>query len=394
MKIPISILNLCGVFIFVFLSSPFIIPEISLTIQQITCIKSILICFAICQLLSKHLFVTYKVVLLLVGVLIWSTAQFTLNSESLNVFFSDFLTIIYFFCFYLLCERSAELRTKLVNIWFFLIVGFMILSIIGSLLFKFIPGIYHWSGEGGYDTVHCSLLGSIHVSSENSRLSWYFAEPSYFGFFLGFNMLVITKYGKEIYGKKYKLLLLLALLLCILVSSNTLYVTLFITLFFCSIQKLGWFSMKKIQLFLIISVFMALLIFPNTDLYNVYQQYEQVAESSLADRQSRLQISSSLFHDLSIRDYFWGIGGEQIGNLYGKGESNAFYKMFIEYGSLSILLHILFIYKFLSCNMYAFVFAIVGLNAVIIHLTPMFILNILVLHFLFSDRNKFVLMKK
>lgn len=394
MKIPISALNLYGVYIFVFLSSPFIIPEISLTIQQIICIKSVIICFAVYQLLSKRLFVTSKVALLLVGVLIWSTAQFTLNKESVNTFLSDFLTVIYFFCFYLLCERSIELRAKLVNVWFLLIVGIVILSIAGFVLLKIIPNIYHWSGAGGYDTVHCSLFGSIHVSPERNRLSWYFAEPSYLGFFLGLNMAVISKYGNEICGKKYKYPLPLALLLCILLRSNTLYVSLFITLFFCGIQRIGLFSAKKIQGFLIISVFVALLIFPTTDLYNLYQQYEQVAESSLADRQSRLQVSSSLFQDLSIRDCIWGIGSEEIGNIYGKGESNAFYKMFIEYGGLSVLLFTLFVYKFLSSNMYAFVFAIVGLNAVIIHLTPLFILNILVVHFLFSNENELILTKK
>ena len=91
----------------------------------------------------------------------------------------------------------------------------------------------------------------------------------------------------------------------------------------------------------------------------IYTSYNLL--SSLGDRQSRMISSAEIYQDMSAWEYLWGKGSDYVALLNGRGESNTYYKIFIEQGTVPLVLFLIYI-KF---------FVLIAFNSTICHFSPM-----------------------
>ena len=233
------------------------------------------------------------------------------------------------------------------------------------------------------------LLGFIHESNLSSRPSWFFAEPSYLGFYLGLNITFINDYIKQNgYNKNKRIIFMFIYFIsCISIGSNTLYVALTLSFIISFFEKIKYISYNIYTNIIIIIIAIILIVLPTLDFFSLYLEFEAVQNSSMGDRQSRIISSSVIMQDMNLKDYIIGMGSSTVEILTGKGESNVYYKLFVEQGIVSIILYIYFIKnQFKHCPLYVFTYIILAFNATIVHFMPLTFFNIFALSSFYNNK--------
>jgi hypothetical protein len=231
---------------------------------------------------------------------------------------------------------------------------------------------------GNYDVGFNYLFGGVSIKGNFYRPQYYFAEPSYLGFFLGFCFL----YLKQLYWIKKRWIKLLTILIAgILVNSFTFYFAMLIGI----ISEWMYFSLKSFLKPTTISkvYFVSFIVISAiylTQLDKVNKVFFEKYPTSFNARQGRIEKSIATLQKMNFTEILLGKG---TGFMYldktrkTMGESNAHMRTLIENGLIILSIYLFVIYFFLKKTPSLLLYTLVALHSVVVLETPFFILIIL-----------------
>ena len=225
----------------------------------------------------------------------------------------------------------------------------------------------------GYDVNFNYLFGSVQKKLSLFQPHYYFLEPSYYGFFLGFSFLYLFQL-KQI---KFQFLKLIPILISgLILFSFTFYTALVIGLISFLIYKISnpFLNSRHLsKLFLVSFVFLSLISYEYTDRA---KETIFIASSSFYNRIQRINLSLETIKTMNATEKLFGKGTGHIisDDFRDLKESNSYLKVFIENGAVVLLFWLLIIYFILRDNPPLLMFVLVSLHAVVLLETPFFIL--------------------
>ena len=245
-----------------------------------------------------------------------------------------------------------------------------IISFLGST-FHFIP--FPMKKIGGYFVGYNYLFGGVSMKAFY-RPQWYFAEPSYLGFFLGFAFLFLKKQDKV----KYKTLkLILVFVAGMLVFSMTFYFSMLIGLFseFVIVRLMPFIKPVRLSLIYLI-LFVAVSSVYITQLDKVGDIFFSDFSTSFNNRKERMELSIAILKKMNFTELLTGKGTGYISIDKNRifGASNSYMRTLVENGVIVLLIYLLLIYSFLKQSPSLLIYTLVGLSSVVILETPFFML--------------------
>jgi len=248
-----------------------------------------------------------------------------------------------------------------------------IMAFLGAT-FKIIP--FPMRTIGGYDIGYNFLFGGVSMKGFY-RPQWYFSEPSYLGFFLGFAFLFLKKQ----YWIKYRIVkLALVFIAGVLVFSMTFYFSMIIGLISELIiiritRFMNPMNLSKVYLvsFVIISAIYI------TQLNKVGKVFFSDYSTSFINRKNRIDLSLATLKKMN----FWelsvgkGTGFISIDKTRKMAESDSYIRTLIENGAIVLIIYLFIIYYFLRNNPSLLLYTLVALSSVVVLETPFFMLIIL-----------------
>lgn len=251
------------------------------------------------------------------------------------------------------------------------IVGGII--IISYLIFHKYPGLFSYSDDiagSGYHGFFNYLLGII--NEDKFRPCWYFAEPSYSGFFLGFNFLMALR--REYSSKKRRFIEYAVLLGGIFCTGST-------GTFVYLILSMGvWFAYKSriktsiIEIILYCSLIFSIQVLPTIDTFSYFSAAVERSEASFLSRQNRYNIANEVKKDMTMTDLLVGKGPEYVTVKYKEGLSDAYNKMYCEFGILFLIVFLLYVRRLTRKNLPVYCFSLMSYLSIVIFITPIILL--------------------
>ena len=339
-------------------------------------------------LLDNH---TLPIKLLIVMLLFPQAASYHNTTKSVSVYLSIF--ILYFFlicifrssyiinavilavdiaffweCVKFLNNKEIYITIKRRFIQFSIIVAaFIVLS---ELAYKILPGIYSYQEIDDYKSYFNPIFGLI--NGEKERPCWFFAEPSYCGYYLGVCFFLL--YGNANFTKMQKLLIIVLFAIAIFFTASLgTYVFIFLTL----LSALFTHFLKKkffLEIVLYASILFVLIIIPQIEELQLLQVYDNDTTSFL-DRQERMNNANILMNNMSIGEVLLGYGINYSAEKYGIGLSDAYHKMYCEYGVIYLVLFLAIIRKTTVNHFTVYTFILLSFFSVIIHDSPIMLLS-------------------
>lgn len=384
-----SSLNIYILLLFIIFFNPFIFCEWFFQGLPLVSIRFFFLLILSIQLIRNKLYTTKNELIFICYIFTYLSVELYINKSSNQYFVNDVISILFFIVFYLIKNNIPFLESKMIKTYITLLILMSAMSLASLIVYKLAPFLFYFAGYGNYNTYLNPLLGFIHESNLSSRPSWFFAEPSYLGFYLGLNITFINDYIKQKgYNKNKRIIFMFIYFIsCISIGSNTLYVALTLSFIISFFEKIKYISYNIYTNIIIVIIAIILIILPTLDFFSLYLEFEAVQNSSMGDRQSRIISSSVIMQDMNLKDYIIGMGSSTVEILTGKGESNVYYKLFVEQGIVSIILYIYFIKnQFKHCPLYVFTYIILAFNATIVHFMPLTFFNIFALSSFYNNK--------
>lgn len=281
--------------------------------------------------------------------------------------------IIFYSTSYFLILNNTKYVYVITNIWNKITLYFAYLTIISFVCSNFNLLSFKELTVGEYPVEFNPILGMVHPGLFFKRPSLYFAEPSYLGFFLGLNSLFLI--SQKNIPKTSKSLVFIAALLT---GAKTVWIGFIpvILLFFVNTSLRIKKSKNQHIITLVVSLILIILVYKYSDLLINFN------DASYLSRQDRISNSFKILKENStIFDFLVGHGSTYIVKTYKQGESNAFIKLLVEYGFISLISVVYFIYIFFKEKPYLMYFTFIALNAVVILITPLFFLNVAIIFY-------------
>lgn len=329
--------------------------------------------FYLCYFISKK-YKTAEVNLL------WSIIIAGLSFCSISLLHNGILTILYRDFFPCLIMGAAVIllgRIKQFNcwndfeqVWKFLLKIVVVSSFISGLFFKLgLINLAVIQDVENYACAHYPFLGLINLSSE--RVAWYFAEPSYLGFFLGFNLIFAYNFFKN--KGKGKIWLILYVLSILFVGSSTGIFASIGALAFYLLYRNGILKSNVWKLlFLALIPFLILYITTSPDLDVLLEYFGKMREqNSGLDRSKRLIYAVDTISRMNSVDLMIGMGENYFLDSFGVGVANTYIRIVIEYGCIYLLTFILLTLTFLKHSTYEYFFFFIAINSTDIAMTPL-----------------------
>ena len=273
---------------------------------------------------------------------------------------------------------STEDRIKVGNHLFSTLIVFIsiltIISFIGANtgLIRFEP-----RNLAGYDIRFNYILGGVSLKWFY-RPQYYFDEPSYLGFFLGFAFF----YLKEASWIKHKSIKLLIIFIAgVLVLSVTFYATFLIGFFseFLIVKITPFISNRNLsKIYLVVFIILSTVLI--SKLSEVHMLFFSGYSNSFLNRMTRIEISLETLHKMSFFQLLTGNGTGFIALDISRilGASNSYIKTLVNNGLIILIVYLFIIYNFLKDHPTLLLYTLVGLSSVVILETP-FLLFIIVL---------------
>lgn len=243
--------------------------------------------------------------------------------------------------------------------------------ILAHFIYQYVPGIFSYSEDiAGYHGYINVILGII--NDDKMRPCWYFAEPSYSGFFLGFCFLLSL--NKQYSSKKKKVANCMILLMGVIFTGSTgTYVYLCASLLVWGLTKVN-IKPALIEAALYGAIFATLVVLPKVEEYGYLSIAVQRSEASFLSRQNRLNIAKEVANDMTITDMLVGKGPEYVTVKYQEGLSDAYSKMYCEFGIVFLFFFLLHVRKIVKSNLPILTFSMLSYLSVIIFITPLVLL--------------------
>ena len=267
-------------------------------------VRLILTLVLVFVLFSRKILVTKSEFAFLLLSVAYCTAEWLYNPAYNKNFINDLIFFMFCFSFYIIQKDMQNLKVKVIKVWVGIVSLASISSVLSCVLYAFLPSTFFPAGYDGYATV-INPLGFIHLETGGFRPSWFFAEPSYLGFYLGANLLFVYRYYKTRLPKSaFKLFMMIYLLSCFTVQSGTIVVSLAFSFLISIFYKLAFKSTTTLYWLLVALMIVVLIVVLELDLMEIYTSYNLL--SSLGDRQSRMISSAEIYQDMSAWEYLWG----------------------------------------------------------------------------------------
>lgn len=353
-------------------------------------------------IISSEVFVNkyFRYVLFLSGVIfLFIRTGNKLKRKNWYLFLSIFLIILFYSFYYLIAFPGSQFRvidwlfivicsfaitvfiaTKWDVRYWYSILFFMIVTSTLSIV-SFFASNYNLIGYsnafiGGYEVGFNPILGMVFWTDSYFRPSFYFLEPSYLGFFLGFSFFFILE-GQQFIYKNY--IVLLILIASLLSGSFTLYFSFLVAISTYIIKKTIFKHCRPENISLMYFTFFIIVFILILVVFNEYKdKVEFDFKTSLWDRKERISNSLNLISSGSTSEWFFGRGPGSNGVIFEKGESNAFVRLFIEEGMIFCMLVFVLIYRALKSRPSLLMFVLISLNSVVMIETPLFVYLLIV----------------
>lgn len=262
-------------------------------------------------------------------------------------------------------------------IWFGFMKIIIISVIVSSLLYNCgLKFLFIHQTVSDYSVAHIPFLGLIHYINNEGvsycRPSWYLAEPSYLGFFLGIQTLLIYKY----FQKKNRIWFYLFVIALLLTNSNTGFIAVIVSLIFNFLDR--YKIVNKYILVLILPLMINAFAFWDTS--ELVMNNSRAKSSSLIDRQIRLGIAFNEIEAMNSKQLLFGKGKSFLDEL-DKGVSNAYLQMLLVSGIFFLVIYIVLLFVLFRYSCYEFYFVFIALNSTEIAFTSLVFLIGIVMYF-------------
>lgn len=236
-----------------------------------------------------------------------------------------------------------------------------------------------------YELFFNPLIGALNLG--RIRPEWYFSEPNYLGTFLALCVPVLISYFPRLSNWKRFIFGALLLYTTILVNSYGALLALGIGLIGYIFYRLLHINGSIFQLAIIVGVVSAVLIVPNYDTSDMRSDYEEIASSSLNDRQERTADSKTILANMDIADYLFGRGLNSVSELTGKGTSMVYYTLIIEWGLFFTLIFFTAILTMLRENFLTQLILLANFFCTEAFLNPLLLLSLFIICLGTKDKN-------
>lgn len=383
------LLNFGIILLLMFLSQPFIIWER-------------IVFWKICLTLGAFTILFYNTAknsnfsngsLVVFSVLLFYLIYNLFRSYAFNSFVNELYNVLIIYLFYL-NKFVREISKKILLLSKYLIPIFSIFSLFALLFFD----IFHQSqireGEIGYETsLNNIFLGRFFTGFIPGllRYSFFFNEPSYFGFFFGLALIVL--FELELISRKVLLFQVLLLLIINQSGSFALSSLFYLVSFFFIRKNPENFNLRWSCVFIILLVLIYTLSFVNLETFvNLFSESflnsGEVRSLSYFNRFDRASNFARYLQDSNWVQLFFGNQFITQSALLrdGFGISNGLIKLFHDFGLLGLLLFCFFISYAVNFNIRILVYIFIGAVNISILLTP--VLFFIVLSIFKSSNSK------
>lgn len=315
--------------------------------------------------------------------LLYILYQIAFNYSYFQATFSELIIICICYLLIYNLKNNKNLFNYFITRWIKLLWLIVYVALFANLLFLFYPSVFPNSETGGYIRQEIYFLGRFFTGSIGYRYSGFFNEPSYFGFFVGINALMLFSLKQKVHNKY---LLITSLIVLGIISQSFIFIismgtiALLYGILFAFDDK-----HKKIMIYALIITGLFLVYFNSKGLdNNILNLDEQVnsyssRSSSYINRNQRLENSLNTLKTSSLIELIMGRGYGYIVKKYQMGESSGYLNILIEYGIIGILFLFYYIYSNLKNAPFMQIFIIISLTSLTIVITPWFLLNIVFL---------------
>jgi hypothetical protein len=228
----------------------------------------------------------------------------------------------------------------------------------------------------GYDIGFNYLFGAVSFTRTFYRPQYYFAEPSYLGFFLGFSTLLLT----QLYGiKRKRTKLVLVFIAGMLVYSYTFYAAIIIGIiaeWIFNYLKSYLSTLNISRVFFILFITISLIYITQLDkVDNIFKNFE----TSFYDRRHRAELSLITLRNMTVGEIMLGKGTGfiSIDKKRNRAESNSYIRVLVENGIIVLFIYLFIIYYLLKRKPSLLLYTLVALHSVVVLETPFFLLILL-----------------
>ena len=363
-----------SIFIYLLLSLPFMFSATLLDNHNAP-IKLLIVMLLFPQTLYVKNSIRSVKVYMMVFVIYFLLISILRSDYFVNAFLLALDVFFFWECVKLLSNDGLYQSVKKRYIQFSTIIACFV--VVAAFAYKFLPSIFSYTEINDYKSYFNPLLGLI--NGEKERPCWYFAEPSYCGFFLGVSFLFL--YSSANYSRQQKILItiLFALAIFFCASLGT-YIYMFITLLLSLFVK-RFKRTLPLEVILYGSIIFVLVVIPQIEELQVLQYFDmETNATSFIDRQERIEMANSIMNNMSFVDKLFGCGINYAAEKYEIGLSDAYHKMFCEYGIFYLLLFLLVVRKLTKDNFTTYMFILLSFFSVIIHDSPIMLLTYLLIY--------------
>jgi hypothetical protein len=234
---------------------------------------------------------------------------------------------------------------------------------------------FHTTVIAGYNVGYNLVFGLVHSRFAVVRPSDYFFEPSYLAFFLGFSFFYLIKAD---WIKRKNMYCFFVCIAGILTGSYTFYVSTIMVLLIMFFHKFIPKQLKdKFYNWYLIG-FVILSIFYLSNFGNVSGTILSSFKTSFSTRKERIVNSVNLIKSEKPVQLILGSGPGSIAKSRALGESNAYVKLLIEEGLITLVAILILIYYSLRKNQFLLLFSLFALHSVVLIETPLFIFLLLI----------------
>ena len=256
------------------------------------------------------------------------------SPQSLSDIVYVIVLIIFTFCLYHFLKRAKNLFWIICMFWLLLLFVVSAFSVASFFAFNFHLATYKETLIGAYDYYYNPLFGYIHLKDFETRSlgrSCYFMlEPSYLAFFLTTNFFFIDSFPINPALKfSGKFIVFAGALSAVSTASWVVFGLIFGVAFAYWVLK-GIVHNKKIVNIiiygLIAAVVFLIIYIPKDILINI------IGTSSYSDRESRVGASLIILAGSDFSHLLFGSSPAYLEKVFGKGESDQFFKLLVEEG--------------------------------------------------------------
>ena len=348
-----------------FLGQPFLFSALYLGGKQFS-LKILILLFmgGLTFIDKKAIPAKVKIVFLVVSIFYLLSGIYNFD-YFLNTLFL-FFDVIFFYFVLINFLNDLWFRTYLYKINMLLAIFIAASTILSFFFLLYKPSSFSVLDVDDYPVFYNMFLGMI--SAFNFRAHWYFAEPSYCGFYLGVHLFIFNIHNfKRPFYRYFSLLLLIGGLAVTASLGSYIYISLaFLIYVGMKLRINNNFLLAGLYVFLLITIF----ILPNLDIYNINQNIVDVEKTSFDDRQYRLALSSTMQSEMLVTNYIFGSGVGSAVERYNYGISDAYNKLFYEQGILYLIFFLLVVRRFTKGNTAAFTYILLSYLSVVIYATP------------------------